>query len=98
MKSILKSKKKLLLVVMLMMITLTGCSVPRDRSGKTYVKSIITLKEETVEKKIVSTDYNEEVKKEYKDLKEMCIRDRRCTGFNPSRTSGNARSTITDIE
>lgn len=88
MKSILKSKKKLLLVVMLMMITLTGCSVPRDRSGKTYVKSIITLKEETVEKKIVSTDYNEEVKKEYKDLKDTDLITLKPTSFGDMMDEG----------
>lgn len=67
MKSIFKGKKTLLLVVMLMMITLTGCTVPRGQSGKTYVDSIVTLKEVEVEKKAVDTTQNEE---EYGDLKD----------------------------
>lgn len=69
MKSILKGKKKLLLVVMLMMITLTGCSVPRDQQGRTHVEKIITIKETTVVKEKVSTDYTEEIKEKYKNYK-----------------------------
>ena len=53
MKDFFKQKKKLLLVVMLMVVTLTGCSVPRGQNGKTYVDSIITIKEETVARKNV---------------------------------------------
>ena len=39
MKDFFRSKKKFLLVVMLMVVTLTGCSVPRGQNGKTYVKN-----------------------------------------------------------
>ena len=42
MKDFFRSKKKFLLVVMLMVVTLTGCSVPRGQNGKTYVNSIYT--------------------------------------------------------
>lgn len=70
MKSILKGKKKLLLVAMLMMITLSGCSVPRDQKGRTFVDKIIAIKEVQVEKGKVNTDHNEEVEKQYKDLKD----------------------------
>ena len=52
---IFKGKRKFLLVATLMMVLLTGCSVPRDqKTGKTYINSIITIKEETVQKKNVS--------------------------------------------
>lgn len=67
MKSILKGKKKLLLVVMLMMITLTGCSVPRGQSGKTYVESIVAIQNETAQKNQVDLT---NTKDKYKDLKD----------------------------
>mgnify|MGYP003254448112 FL=1 len=69
MKDFFKQKKKLLLVVMLMVVTLTGCSVPRGQNGKTYVDSIITIKEETVARKNVDFEKGSKAEKLYKDLK-----------------------------
>lgn len=70
MKNFFKEKKKLLLVVMLLMVMLTGCTVPRDsRNGKTYVNSIITIKDEAVQKKNVGFEKDSELEKKYKDLK-----------------------------
>ena len=70
MKKFFKGKKKFLLVATLMMVLLTGCSVPRDqKTGKTYINSIITIKEETVQKKNVSFEPGSKEEKQYKDLK-----------------------------
>lgn len=69
MKIFFQSKKKILMVVGLLAITLTGCSVPRGQSGKTFVDSIYTIKEETVKKGEIDipTD-NEELIEKYGDL------------------------------
>lgn len=88
MKSILKGKKKLLLVVMLMMVTLTGCTVPRDQQGRTHVEKIITIKEETVQKDKVSTDYNDDVKDTYKDLKDTDLITIPATSFGDIMDDG----------
>ena len=50
MKDFFRNKKKFLLVVMLMVVTLTGCSVPRGQNGKTYVNSIYTIKDVQVKR------------------------------------------------
>lgn len=54
MKKFFKQKQKLLFVAMIMVVSLTGCAVPRDsKTGKTYADSIITIKDETVKKEDV---------------------------------------------
>ena len=53
MKKFFKGKKKFLLVATLMMVLLTGCSVPRDqKTGKTYINSIIRLKKKLFRKRM----------------------------------------------
>ena len=48
MKDFFRNKKKFLLVVMLMVVTLTGCTVPRGETGKTYVDAIYTIEDKQV--------------------------------------------------
>lgn len=68
MRKFFKQKKNMLLVVLLLVVTLTGCTLPRDKSGKTFVNSIITIEEEQVQKQSVGFESKEEADK-YKDLK-----------------------------
>ena len=68
MKHFFKQKTKLILVSLLMIVALTGCTSPRGKSGKTYVDSIITIKEEQVEKQYVDFKDKAEADK-YKDYK-----------------------------
>lgn len=70
MKAFFKDKKKFLLIVMLMVVTLTGCSVPRGQNGKTYVDSIYTIKDETVKREEVDIPKNDtNLQKKYGKLK-----------------------------
>lgn len=69
MKEFFKSKKKFLVVIMLMVVTLTGCTVPRGESGKTYVDSIITVKDETVKKDQIDLEKGSAAEKKYKNYK-----------------------------
>ena len=69
MKDFFRNKKKFLLVVMLMVVTLTGCSVPRGQNGKTYVNSIYTIKDVQVKRGEVDIPDNKELQKKYKDYK-----------------------------
>ena len=70
MKNFFKQKQKLLLVAMIMVVSLTGCAVPRDsKTGKTYADSIITVKDETVKKQDVVFSPNSEEEAKYKDYK-----------------------------
>ena len=69
MKDFFRNKKKFLLVVMLMVVTLTGCSVPRGQNGKTYVNSIYTIKDVQVKRGEVDIPDDKELQKKYKDYK-----------------------------
>lgn len=68
MKEFFRNKKKFLLVVMLMVVTLTGCSVPRGESGKTYVDAIYTIEDKQVRRGDVDIPKdNKELQEKYKD-------------------------------
>lgn len=67
MKKFLKSKKKILAVIMVMVFVLTGCSNPRGQNGKTYVDSIIAVKDVTVKRGEVDIPDNKKMKEKYKD-------------------------------
>ena len=69
MKDFFRNKKKFLLVVMLMVVTLTGCSVPRGQNGKTYVNSIYTNNDVQVKRGDVDIPDDKELQKKYKDYK-----------------------------
>lgn len=70
MKDFFRSKKKFLLIVMLMVVTLTGCSVPRGQNGKTYVDAIYTIKDEQVKRgEIDIPKDNKKLQEKYKDYK-----------------------------
>lgn len=70
MKNFFKQKQKLLLIAMIMVVSLTGCAVPRDsKTGKTYADSIITVKDETVKKQDVVFSPKSEEETKYKDYK-----------------------------
>lgn len=69
MKNFLKSKKKFLAVVMIMVFILTGCSNPRGQNGKTYVNSIIAVKDSTVKRSEIDIPSDKKIQKLYKDLK-----------------------------
>ena len=59
----------MLLVVLILVVTLTGCTLPRDNKGRTFVNSIITIKEEQVQKKNVGFEPKSPEAEKYKDLK-----------------------------
>lgn len=69
MKDFFRNKKKFLLVVMLMVVILTGCSVPRGQNGKTYVNSIYTNNDVQVKRGDVDIPDDKELQKKYKDYK-----------------------------
>lgn len=69
MKKFLKSKKKFLAVIMVMVFVLTGCSNPRGEHGKTYINSIIAVKDVTVKRGEVDIPKDKASQKKYKDLK-----------------------------
>ena len=54
---------------MLMVVTLTGCSVPRGQNGKTYVNSIYTNNDVQVKRGDVDIPDDKELQKKYKDYK-----------------------------
>lgn len=69
MKRFFSSKKKILLVVALLAVTLTGCTAPRGKSGKTYVNSIYTNQEETVKRSEIDIpEDDEELQEKYGNL------------------------------
>ena len=71
MKDFFRNKKKFLLVVMLMVVTLTGCSVPRGQNGKTYVNSIYTNNDVQVKRGDVDIQTTKNFKRSIRIIKQM---------------------------
>lgn len=72
MRKMFKGKGKLLFVAFFVLLTLTGCSAPRGRDGKTKVDKIIANEQVTFKKSEVNVEEikDEKLKKEYSKLKE----------------------------
>ncbi|MEG0361579.1 MAG: membrane protein insertase YidC [Longicatena sp.] len=89
MKKFFKNKKKFLAVIMLMVVTLTGCSVPRGENGKTYVNSIISVKDETVKRGEIDIAKDDTAtQNKYKDYKASDLIEIKATSFGDAMDEG----------
>ena len=88
MRNFLKSKKKILAIMMVMVFVLTGCSNPRGQSGKTYVDSIIAVKDVTVKRGEVDLPSEGKVKEKYKNYANDDVIEIKKTTFSAAMDEG----------